>query len=322
MKKVITLLCASMIAVSLTACGGSSKEVTSSTEAAATTAAETTQETTQETTEAPTTEPETTLSAYDENKNAILEYIDLAYTGLTPAGAPMHFMTGNGGEYVALVMENANGESYISFIGSAELDESSGIITIKDSDTGYTFGFTAEQQSDGSFYLDCGNLGAASLVGDEPGDVVDNILNVFDTMDDFTDEFMDAVARLDFMESLDIALTGVTAAGGPMFFLASNDGEFAALVMVGASGTGYMSFVGKGTVDEASGILTVTDDETGYSFGFTVEQQEDGSYYLDCGDFGVCYMEEDEISNVVDYIDTVYLELEDITETVVNEVTN
>lgn len=310
MEKIIALVCALALTFSLTACGGSSAASASSDTSSAAPASSAPPAASVST----AASEESEISSYEQAKQAILEYVDVAYTGLTPAKAPMYFMSDNEGEYVALVLENADGKSYIKFIGSAVIDEGSGILTVTDSDKGYSFGFTAEKQADGTFLLDCGNLGEAYLKADEPGNVVDSIVTALQTMEDATDGFMDAAAKLNFMDSLDVAYTGLTALEAPMFFLASSDGEFAALVMVSANGEEYISFVGTAVIDEESGILTVVDNDKGYSFGFTAEQQTDGSFFLDCGNLGECYLEPDEIENVVDYIDTVYLELDDVTD--------
>ncbi len=208
MKKSIMLLCAAVMSLSLTACKTTSVEPV---ETEKTTQAETTPA---ETTQAPepskvTEEPkETEMSEYDKSKQELLEYVDVAYTGLTAANAPMYFMAGNEGEFVALVLENADGKSYIKFIGSADIDEESGILTVTDSDNGYMFGFTAEKQSEGTFFLDCGNLGEAYLEAAEPSDVVDYIVDSFNTMEDVTDSFMEAVTTMNLMESIDVVYSG------------------------------------------------------------------------------------------------------------------
>lgn len=313
MKRIIAVMCAVVITLSLAACGGSPEPAPSSSAPSVSSVSS----------EVPasSSEPEESkISPYDEAKQGILEYVDVAYTGLTPAKAPMYFLASNDGKYVALVLENSDKKSYIKFIGSATIDEQNGVLTVTDSDKGYWFGFTAEQQADGTFFLDCGNLGKASLKADDPGTVVDSIFTAFYNMEDATDRFMDAVEKMNFMDTLDVAYTGLTALEAPMFFLASSDGEFAALVLVSSSGEEYISFVGTADIDEESGILTVTDSEKGYRFGFTAEAQADGSFFLDCGDLGECYLEPDEIENVVDYIDTVYREMDDVTDAFMDEV--
>lgn len=308
MKRLVLLMCAAVFAMTLTACSGSSDPSPTPTPAPSATPTAT---------PAPTPTPTSEVSPYEQEKQAILEHVDVAYTGLTPAQAPMYFLAGDEGSYVVLVLENKDGQSYIKFAGNAVIDEDSGILTVTDDETGYSFGFSAEKQSNGTYFLDCGNLGEAYLQADEPGNVVDYIVSTVETMEDVTEEFMDAVAKLNFMDSLDVAYTGLTATGAPMFFLASSDGAFAALVLVSSNGEDYISFVGNATVDEESGVLTVTDNEKGYWFGFTAEKQEDGSFFLDCGDLGECYLEPDEIENVVNSIDAVYQELNDVTDALV-----
>lgn len=318
MKKSIMLLCAAVMSLSLTACKTTSVEPV---ETEKTTQAETTPA---ETTQAPEPskvmeEPkETEMSEYDKSKQELLEYVDVAYTGLTAANAPMYFMAGNEGEFVALVLENADGKSYIKFIGSADIDEESGILTVTDSDNGYMFGFTAEKQSEGTFFLDCGNLGEAYLEAAEPSDVVDYIVDSFNTMEDVTDSFMEAVTTMNLMESIDVVYSGLTDADGWMYYLASSDGSFAALILENTEETGYIKFIGSTIIDQETGIQTVIDDQKGYTFGFIAEAQEDGSYFLDCGELGECYLELDELDVVMDYISTTFEDMEDVTDEFMN----
>lgn len=289
MKKLIMFLCAAVMAFSLTVHGGSS-------EVFASTVAEKSQ-----------------VSLYEKAKQSILDHVDVAYSGLTSQNAPMYFLASNDGKYVALVLENADQKRYIKFIGSAVIDEESGILTVTDSEKGYTFGFTAEKQEDGTFFLDCGNLGECYLKPDKPGTVVDNIVVTFQNMEDATDELMESIAMLSIVNYIDIAYAGLTAEDGAMYYLASSDGEFAALIMESPDETSYIKFVGTTAIDE-NGLQTVTDSEKGYIFGFTAEAQEDGSYLLDCGDLGECYLEPSDTETVMGYIAMTFEEMEDVTD--------
>lgn len=306
MKKLFALVCAAVLLLALTACGGSSETPTPT--------ASPTLEATPTPTPEPTPEPtEPELSEYEQAKQEILAHIDVGYSGLTPAGAPMYFLASSDGEYVALVLENTDNERYIKFIGSAVVDDDSGIMTVTDSEKGYTFGFSAEKQSDGTFLLDCGDLGVAYLESDEPGSVVDYIFMAFQNKDDATDDLIDAMAMLSILDYVDIAYSGLTAAGGAMYYLASTDSPFAALILENADKQSYLQFVGTTAVDE-NGLQTVTDSEKGYTFGFIAEDMGDGSYFLNCGDLGECYLELDTPENVVSYMNTAFRDMEDVTD--------
>lgn len=322
MKKLFALICATLLAFSVTACGGSDEPSVSST--AITTTKPTqiptqtlsptqTQVPTQTPTLPPTPTPEPELSAYKQAKQEILDLIDVGYSGLTPAGAPMYFLASSDGKYVALILENTDGKRYIKFVGSAVIDDDSGILTVTDDEKGYTFGFSAEKQQDGSFYLDCGDLGTAYLEADDPGNVVDYIFMTFNNKEDYTDELIDAMSMLSILDYVDIAFLGVTDTDDTMYYLANYDGSFAALIIESADETSYIQFVGTTFVD-ANGIQTVTDSEKGYTFSFIAEDYGDGSYLLDCGDLGECYIEPYEPANVVDYMYIAFQNMEDITD--------
>lgn len=305
MKKLILFICTMVLAVSLTACGGTSKMPSPTPTATPTATPEPTP------TPAPTPEPTQELSEYDQAKQDILDHIDVAYSGLTATKAPMYFLASNDGEYAAIVMENPDGQRYINFLGSATVDAND-MMTVTDGDTGYTFSFTAEKQTNGSFFLDCGNLGECYLQPDDPEKVVDNIFTTFGTMTDATKELVDSLEYLSILEYVDYAYSGVTAMDAPMYFMMSEDGTFAALVLESSDGNGYIKFVGSATTDE-DGIWTVTDSETGNYFSFSVTVQEDGSYFLDCGNLGECYLVDDAPETVLDYILTVFQNKTDVT---------
>lgn len=69
--------------------------------------------------------------------------------------------------------------------------------------------------------------------------MIDHIFIAFEATEDAIEDFMTVMSRIDFMESLDMAHTGVSATEAPMFFLANNDDFYATLVLVGADGESY-----------------------------------------------------------------------------------
>lgn len=310
MKKMILLLCTVVMAFSLTACGGASETPSPSVAPTATPTATPTP--------TPTPEPTPELSEYEQAKQAILDHIDVAYTGLTATRAPMYFLASNDGTYAAIVMENPDGQRYISFLGSAAVDAND-MMTVTDNDTGYTFSFTAEEQTNGSFFLDCGNLGECYLQPDDPGNVVDNIFTTFGTMTDATKELVDSLEYLSVLDYVDYAYSGLTAMNAPMYFMMSEDGSYAALVLESSDGNGYIKFIGSASVSE-DGIWTVADSDTGNMFSFSVEVQEDGSYFLDCGNLGECYLVDDEPETVLDYILTAFQNKTDVTDALIEQI--
>lgn len=308
MKKLIMLLCATAMLFSLTACGGTpaaSDPAPSPTPAATPTPAPT---------ETPTVEP--TLSAYDQAKQEILDHVNYAYSGITSANLPIYFLLNEGGSFAALFIENTFNKEYIKFIGNATVD-SNGIITITDSDNGNTFGFTAETQADGSYFLDCGNLGEGVLKDDEPESVVDSIMAAYKDMTDATDEVIAAVSKVDLLDYVDSAYFGVMEDGSVMYYLESDDGTFAALVIENTDEAQYIKFIGSVSTDQNSGIITVTDRDKGYTFGFIAEANDDGSFLLNCGDLGQAYLEPDAPDSVVGYIASTFEEMEDVTDAIV-----
>ena len=123
---------------------------------------------------------------------------------------------------------------------------------------------------------------------------------------------------MNLMESIDVVYSGLTDADGWMYYLASSDGSFAALILENTEETGYIKFIGSTIIDQETGIQTVIDDQKGYTFGFIAEAPEDGSYFLDCGELGECYLELDELDVVMDYINTTFEDMEDVTDEFMN----
>lgn len=313
MKKLIALVCAMALAFSLAACGGKPEPapVPSSSSAPPPSSSEPAPP-------PPSSSEASEVSPYEQAKQDIIDNIDVAYTGLTATKAPMYFLASNDGEFTALIMENPDGERYCRFIGSSTID-SNGVVTVKDSDTGNTFGFTAEKQTNGSFFLDCGNIGECYLQPDDPGKVVDNIFKTFSTMTDATQDLIDSLAYLSVLDYVDYAFSGITAMNAPMYFLLSEDGSYAALVLESSDGQGYIKFIGSASLEE-NGMLTVTDSDTGNTFTFSVEVQEDGTYFLDCGNLGQCYLIDDEPEPVLDCILTVLQNKTDVTDALIEAV--
>lgn len=129
-----------------------------------------------------------------------------------------------------------------------------------------------------------------------------------------TDELVEAIAMLSIFDYLDVAYSGLTQDNTPMYLLASSDGAFAALVFEGeGEKKNYIKFIGSTTLDE-NGITTVIDSDKGYALGFIAEEQEGGSYILDCGNLGKCYLESEDTENVISHINTIFQEMVDATD--------
>lgn len=129
-------------------------------------------------------------------------------------------------------------------------------------------------------------------------------------------------AMKNILDHIDVAYAGMTAKRAPMFFLSSSDGAFAVLVSVSSTAEDFIGFVGTTVVEDESGTLTITDSEKGYQYSFMAEAQADGLLFLDCGYLGKCYLVPDEIENVVDYINTVFNELDDSTDLLMTIIAN
>lgn len=139
-----------------------------------------------------------------------------------------------------------------------------------------------------------------------------------ESTDDTSDISSDDTGDSDSGSSLDDydfdpCYAGVTNSDDEYAYLGVVDGEQAILVFYESDTNENICMAGDVTIDEDTGYCTLTDDETGVSLTFTVEEQDDGSYLLDLGDDGQIYLEQissddfvDCLKNLALYTDNVF----------------
>lgn len=245
------------------------------------------------------------LSSRDEAKQAILERIDDAYSGVTAAGGGMCYMQSTEGDYAVLVFKNADDERYIRFVGSAATDGNGGV-TVTDDDTGYGFRFIPYAQDDGSYLLDCGSLGECYMEPADPDDTASFVVDTFLDMIDATGEFMDTIPTYEeqkdaLLEIISSGYYGKSASGESIIYFEAPASDFGGIVIEDAAETSYVKFIGGITVAD-DGVITINDNQTGYSLGFLAQAQEDGSFVINCGSLGEYHMELVDSAEIANYL--------------------
>lgn len=91
---------------------------------------------------------------------------------------------------------------------------------------------------------------------------------------------------------------GETDSGETFVYAANEDGTFCSVLVIDQDDN-YCSFIGEGTYDEESNIITITDEVSEMSLGFEAIPNEDGTITLDLGDLGSAVLEEAAIANAV-----------------------
>lgn len=151
---------------------------------------------------------------------------------------------------------------------------------------------------------------AVLYLEDTDADVPDEDTQIGTSSDDSDDS--DSGSSLDDYD-FDPCYAGVTNSDDEYAYLGVVDGEQAILVFYESDTNENICMAGDVTIDEDTGYCTLTDDETGVSLTFTVEEQDDGSYLLDLGDDGQIYLEQissddfvDCLKNLALYTDNVF----------------
>lgn len=194
MKKPLSLIMASLLTVSIAGCASAPAAIvtiTPSPSPAETHIPSPTPSPTPSPSPEPTPEP---TPAADALKQEMLSKTTQSYTGKSEAGGAMHLITGDG-NFGALVIENADGGSYLRFVGTAEAFEN-GVIRVTDDETKSYYGFKAEELEDGTYLVDCGVLGIGYLQEAEAAAVVDSIFTAFGDMKDVTSNFLKDIQAL------------------------------------------------------------------------------------------------------------------------------
>lgn len=168
-KKVLAIMMACLLSVSLAACGGSdsSESDTSSTKT----------EDTKDTEEAEDTDEEA-------SENPWYEYSDtltVCYQGISEADEVAVFVSDEDINFAVLGVADPETNKSISFVGEVTEDENGLTITDETSETSLTF--TVEDNGDDTFTLDMGDLGKLTIVACTQ----DEAFELLDTFDQYTE---------------------------------------------------------------------------------------------------------------------------------------
>lgn len=179
MKKLIALLLAGMMCLSLIACGGGDKKTdekkddTKTTEPAETDKKADTEKTDAEKT-ADGTDAEASGDWYD-----YADVFTVTYYGATDAGEAVAFVMNDDESYAVMAVADPDSMESVSFVGKMTSDEATSSYTITDENNGLALTFTAEFQDDNSVNLDLGDLGKMTVLPCEQSEAFD-LLNEID----------------------------------------------------------------------------------------------------------------------------------------------
>ena len=118
----------------------------------------------------------------------------------------------------------------------------------------------------------------------------------------------------------EVDLTGWSCYQGVMpdgettiFFAVDETATRGAMFMLSADCTQSISVIGNYVYDEAAGIESLTDDETGLQINFTTTDNGDGTLTVDMGDGDVATIAAAEAQTVIDAMDVIAAETTDVT---------
>lgn len=170
-KRILALIFAAMMALSMTACGGSD---------------------TSDTTSQDTTNDTTTAAADDTASNDTEEAFDWSslegeltetYMGMSEAGEGVYYGGNADGSLTILIYADPETSQVASFVGPCT-DAGEDMLTVTDETTGNTMTFSVAAQDDGTILMDMGeDLGTATIAPCE----VSEFLEAAETLDTYGD---------------------------------------------------------------------------------------------------------------------------------------
>ncbi len=99
-------------------------------------------------------------------------------------------------------------------------------------------------------------------------------------------------------ETLTECYKGTTDAGETFVYADNEDGSFCSVLVLNDENQ-YVSFIGKGTLDEENATVTITDEISEMALTFGVTVNDDDTLTLDMGDLGTATVEKAAIANAV-----------------------
>lgn len=91
---------------------------------------------------------------------------------------------------------------------------------------------------------------------------------------------------------------GKNDAGETFIYAGNDDGSYSQVLVIDAENN-FASFIGEASYDEENDIITVMDEISNMSLGFSLIDNGDGTITMDLGDLGTASLEEASIANAV-----------------------
>ena len=182
-KRLLTLLFALMMTLSLIACGGGDDKAPVSVESG----------------NSLETSADSGDESLDNSGDEIAEdsAIDISgwscYMGVMDDDSTIYYAFDETGTRGALMFLSPDYTSSISVIGDSDFDEESGIEYITDDATGLTIGYAVADNGDGSYSLDLGNLGSAIVAEADPQEVLNAMDTIAEGTTDVTQDFINSL---------------------------------------------------------------------------------------------------------------------------------
>ena len=110
------------------------------------------------------------------------------------------------------------------------------------------------------------------------------------------------------------AFVGGFEDGTTLYYVLNEDGSQGGLLVLDPEGTHGASFIGEISLDEETGIESITDDETGLTIGYIVMGQAEDYVEFDFGILGTAYLQLTDVQEAIDFMNTTLAETTDFTQ--------
>ncbi|MBR5485805.1 MAG: hypothetical protein IKV41_04780 [Oscillospiraceae bacterium] len=309
-KKILAILMAAAMTFSFAACGGGDAPA--------------------EETSAPAAEEVVEEAAPAEEEIDITNWT--AFQGVMADGETTLFYVFNEDSTAGgLVIVSADATKSISVFGENGIDEELGYEYIADADKGLTMYYTHQENEDGTIEISFADGDSATIVLSDTQEVLDAMDVIAEGTEDVTEQYIASLYEAQGLEvpaaeeavpaeETAVDLTGWSCYQGVMpdgettvFFAVDETATRGAMFMLSADCTQSISVIGNYVYDEAAGIESLTDDESGLQINFTTTDNGDGTLTVDMGDGDVATIVEAEPQVVIDAMDVIAAETTDVT---------
>lgn len=215
-----------------------------------------------------------------------------AFLGGFEDGTTIYYAFNDDGSRGALMILDSEETHYAMYIGDCTYDDSTGIETILDDETGLGMAYSVTEEGDG-FVLDLGALGSAYVESTDTQEILDFMDLAPSEYTDFTEDFHAAAMAAGEGnetggETATIDVTGWSCYAGGMddgstvYYAVSPDETTGMFMLMSPDETESVFLTGEAGYDD-EGNIYISDEATGLVLVAAVGMSDDGGYTLDFG---------------------------------------